>query len=340
MTRPLPPIPNYNNINSPSEIPASKRYFYNLLIPLHPKHPQPNQPHPSPLLSLSPLISMFSTTFHTLTTSVLQTYGSSLFSLYIRFNNISFPPFFLNKHSLSKHAHVRMIDWMFEVFSSYNSEPRTFYLSAHLFDLFLLKSPRLVSDSDIHLIGTSCIYIASKMEDIFPLQMKHIKTSIAHDKFNESEIISMERQILQTINFDVVYISTFDYICLILSDFYICSRENISSFNIKQHLISIEHICVYLSILICYNENLASYSNVLKAVCCFVLSFHILKSKSDYCLTSAEERFIKNWIGFVLKRVPHSKEDASRLFNEIISFYNKAKLVQTISPNLNKRFSL
>ena len=332
MTRPLPPIPNYNNVRSPSEIPTNKRYFYTLLIPHQPKQQKQNLSSPS--------ISIFSTPFHTLTTSILHTYGSSLFSLYIHFNNISFPPFFLNKHSLSKHAHIRMIDWMFEVFSNYNSEPRTFYLSAHLFDLFLLKSPHLISDNDIHLIGITCIYIASKMEDIFPLQMKHIKTSIAHDKFSESEIISMERQILQTINFDVIYISTFDYICLILFDFYICSLNNINTCNIKQHFISIEHICIYLSILICYNEHLTSYSNVLKAICCFILSFHILKSKRDYCITNAEQHFIKNWIGFILKRIPHSKEDITKLFKEIISFYNEAKLVHTISPSLNKRFTL
>lgn len=340
MTRPLPTIPNYNDIHSPSQIPTNKRYFYNLLIPPqhHPKQQQKSQKQKQNLSS--PSISIFVSPLHTLTSSILQTYGSSLFSLYIQFNNISFPPFFLNKHALSKHAHIRMIDWMFEVFSNYNSEPRTFYLSAYLFDLYLFKSTHLISDSDIHLIGITCIYIASKMEDISPLQMKHIKTSIAHDKFSESEIIAMERQILQTINFDIIYISTFDYICLILTDFYICSLNTINTFNIKQHLISIERVCIYLSILICYNEHLTTYSNVLKAVCCFILSFHILKSKCDYSMTNTEQHVIKNWIGFILKRIPHSKHDITTLFNEIITFYNEAKVVHTISPNLNKRFTL
>ena len=54
-------------------------------------------------------------------------------------------------------------------------------------DNYLQKAQKKFNENDIHLIGMVSMYMASKMEDIIPLHMVHIKTKIGHDKFTKSE---------------------------------------------------------------------------------------------------------------------------------------------------------
>ena len=141
----------------------------------------------------------------------IEKYGREMFST-VKENESKFlvPINFMDRHSLTPSARERMVDWMVEVFSVYKCDPGTFELAVHIMDCYISKSQKILYDEDIHLIGLTCIYISSKVEDIIPLRMSHIVKSLGHMTFNEKEIMEKEREIIKTIDFDLFTAGTFD----------------------------------------------------------------------------------------------------------------------------------
>lgn len=79
---------------------------------------------------------------------------------------------------------------MMEVFQAFKCEQETYFLGVQLMDLFLYRLSQLkytdtVQKTELHLIGTTAIYIASKMEDILPLSVHTIVTSILHNEYSQ-----------------------------------------------------------------------------------------------------------------------------------------------------------
>lgn len=92
------------------------------------------------------------------------------------------------------------------------------------------------------------MYMASKMEDIIPLHMVHIKTKIGHDKFTKSEIIMMERDILKVLNWDIILITIYDVVKTFLSDFYVNNRNMINTLKLETICYDLEIISIFMQI--------------------------------------------------------------------------------------------
>ena len=75
-----------------------------------------------------------------------------------------------------------MIDWMIEVLTNFKCDDQTFFLSAGLLDRYFKNVNRRLLVEDLHSIGVTSMFLASKFEDIFPLKMKTIYEKIAHKK--------------------------------------------------------------------------------------------------------------------------------------------------------------
>lgn len=73
-----------------------------------------------------------------------------------------------------------MIDWMLEVFAAHNDI--TFFRAVLLLDTFL-KFSFNYQDNDMYRIGVTCIFIASKVEDIYHISLQTVVDVLAHNKF-------------------------------------------------------------------------------------------------------------------------------------------------------------
>ena len=75
-----------------------------------------------------------------------------------------------------------MIDWMIEVCGSFKCAERTWFLSVELFDRYLSKNRNIVSftNKDVHPIGIISMYLASKYEDIYPINSIVTSAKISH----------------------------------------------------------------------------------------------------------------------------------------------------------------
>lgn len=59
-----------------------------------------------------------------------------------------------------------MVDWMIEVLTNFKCDDQTFFLASSLLDRFLKNSSRGLEISELHLIGVTSMFVASKYEDI------------------------------------------------------------------------------------------------------------------------------------------------------------------------------
>ncbi len=173
--------------------------------------------------------------------------------------NISYCPNNLKKHKIEPEIRTKMIDWMVEVLSAYNSDPQTFSLSVQILDMFLAKTKNVLTNNDVHLIGICSMYIASKMEDIVPLRMNHVKSKISHNKFTEKEIKKKEKAILETINFEVINTSTYDFIRTFIFDFIHNNRSQIHRLEMFHHIDVFDNVAIFLSKLIYHCDEFNLY---------------------------------------------------------------------------------
>ena len=79
---------------------------------------------------------------------------------------------------------TKMVDFMIEVFSAFQSHTQTLFHAVTLMDLFIYKNFEKLENSQMHLIGVTCIYISSKYEDLAAMKLPTIVQSIAHNTFS------------------------------------------------------------------------------------------------------------------------------------------------------------
>ena len=89
----------------------------------------------------------------------------------------------LDGHDVTKEYRTKMTDWMVEVCTSFKCSRRSYFLSTQMFDHCLhrlAKTGQSLVNKDVHAIGVTSMYLASKYEDIYPLHSKVVSEKIAH----------------------------------------------------------------------------------------------------------------------------------------------------------------
>jgi hypothetical protein len=274
--------------------------------------------------------------------NLIEIYGPDIykFSLKLENSNSLFIPNFLARHNNIPNVYrTRIINWMFEIFSNYNSEPLSFYTSVSIFDKFLLKSQRTINDYEIQLIAMCCIFISSKLEDIIPLHMIHIKKNIGHNLYKEIEISHTEIEILNTLNFDVFCVTSYHFIKNFLYDFVINNRNLINKFNLNKFVDSLEKICLYVNKIVLINTKFLKYKCSLIAISVIVISFDILRSNSK-TLKKENENFLKQWIIFLIKESEYSNKLINHVYAKIVEYLNNAdEILENNAPKIKEEGS-
>lgn len=68
----------------------------------------------------------------------------------------------LKNHQITAHLRAKMVDWMIEVLSSYKMSEESFFRSVRYMDKFFKNSQKKLQVSDLHLIGVTSMFTASK----------------------------------------------------------------------------------------------------------------------------------------------------------------------------------
>lgn len=95
-----------------------------------------------------------------------------------------------------------LVDWLIEVHTRFHLLPETLFLAVNIIDRFL--SEKVVQLDRLQLVGITAMFIASKYEEVLSPHVENFKR-IADDGFSEAEILSAERFILTTLDYDLSY---------------------------------------------------------------------------------------------------------------------------------------
>ncbi|KAM4597466.1 G1/S-specific cyclin-E1 [Fundulus diaphanus] len=110
-------------------------------------------------------------------------------------------------HMLEKHPHLQpkmraiLLDWLMEVSEVYKLHRETYHLAQDYFDRFM-ATQRNIYKSTLQLIGITCLFIAAKVEEMYPPKV-HQFAYVTDEACTEVQILSMEIIIMKELNWSL-----------------------------------------------------------------------------------------------------------------------------------------
>jgi len=141
---------------------------------------------------------------------------------------------------------------MVEVLTSYKCSDQTFFLAVNTMDLFLQKTKIVQETANLHLLGVTSMFMASKYEDIYSLRLKVIHEKIAHKKLSPEQIKQMEMEVLSTLEYKMTNVTLYEFIMNAL--FQLNLKETISA-KLYNYLL---RVSVYLAKAVVHDYDLIS----------------------------------------------------------------------------------
>jgi hypothetical protein len=222
---------------------------------------------------------------------------------------------FLISHKITERMRTRMVDWMIEVLSNYHCDESTFFESVNLMDRYFkscCEKEQILQPVELHLIGVTSMFIASKYQDIYPLRLRIMQDKIAHRKLSCDDIKNKEDEITKNLNYIVgvptmwdfinIYIEEIFYVKFnkhhidsnVLCDFYDikeCENEEekkigkfINKLYTKNMINLLNYVCVYLAKMNCHDYNLMQKKPSLLAASTIFVAIKICEqiNKEEY----------------------------------------------------------
>jgi len=151
-----------------------------------------------------------------------------------------------------------LVDWLVEVAEEYKLQTETLYLAVSYIDRFL--SYMSVQRAKLQLVGTACMFIASKYEEIYPPDVGEF-VYITDDTYNKRQVLRMEHLVLKVLGFNLSAPSSH----LFVSQFGQMSKTDEKT----------QHLAMYLNELsLMSGENFLRYTPSLVAAASLALARH------------------------------------------------------------------
>ncbi|XP_068882914.1 G1/S-specific cyclin-E1 isoform X2 [Aphelocoma coerulescens] len=110
--------------------------------------------------------------------------------------------FYMQRHpQLQPKMRTILLDWLMEVCEAYKLHRETFYLAQDFFDRFMATQQDVVKTL-LQLIGVTSLFIAAKLEEIYPPKL-HQFAYVTDGACTEDEIITMELIIMKALNWNL-----------------------------------------------------------------------------------------------------------------------------------------
>ncbi|XP_075682048.1 G1/S-specific cyclin-E2 [Rhinoderma darwinii] len=119
-----------------------------------------------------------------------------------------------NHCSLNDDMRSILLDWLIEVSEVYSLHRETFYLAQDFFDRFMLTQ-KSVSKNMLQVIGVTTLFIASKLEEIYPPKL-HEFAYVTDGACSEDDIIEMELIILKALKWELSPVTAITWLNLFL----------------------------------------------------------------------------------------------------------------------------
>ena len=241
--------------------------------------------------------------------------------------NVEIPPEnFIARHQFNPILRRKLVDWMIEIFYKLDSDENTFFAAVRIMDKFIWKCPSIITEKSIYKVGVTCIYIASKTYDYYPIKMKELIHKISHDSLQEQIVKKLEGMILTAINFDIMSPGPSEFIQFLLYDLYMNNKGIISRYRLR-NIIDIVENCAIWTAKMCYHfEKYSSKSPNHIAVACLFIGYEMAKDNKH--LNSNEKEFFVEWLEYLLQKIGINEEGKNyinNLYKDIYQTFIKFK---------------
>lgn len=132
--------------------------------------------------------------------------------LYLREAEVRFRPnasYMRKQPDISSNMRSILMEWLVEVADEYKLQSQTLYLGSSYVDRFLSRMS--VTRSKLQLLGTAALYLAAKLEEIYPPELKDF-VYITDDTYSKRQVVKMEQVILQCLDFHLVSPTTHTFL--------------------------------------------------------------------------------------------------------------------------------
>ncbi|KAH9258883.1 hypothetical protein BASA81_002947 [Batrachochytrium salamandrivorans] len=106
-----------------------------------------------------------------------------------------------------------LLDWMFEVSQEYGLKRDSVHVAINFVDQYLGK--RAVESSSLQLVGVSCLWLGSKMEEIMPPPITDFSSATA-EAYSVAQIIDMELEIARCLDWNLVPCTAYSFVSTFL----------------------------------------------------------------------------------------------------------------------------
>jgi len=114
-------------------------------------------------------------------------------------------PFYLKRHcNIEPQMRAILLDWLVEIAYAYRLHRETLHLAVEYMDRFLTCCKQQMRVDRLQLIGMTCLFLAAKVEEIYPPKLKELASHMeSYSNNNEDAISQFELFILKTLNWQI-----------------------------------------------------------------------------------------------------------------------------------------
>ena len=198
-----------------------------------------------------------------------------------------------------------VVEWLSYINHYFNQSNETLFMCINIMDRYISK--KKISLEIYQLVGISSFLIASKYEDIDSPPIDKL-IYISKNIYSHNDIISMEKDILSVLNYDIFSVSAYHF----FSYFYTISETNNKRLFHLGHLIL--EICLLNIDIMSYKQSLVAFASILIAKKCLQIKGRSNNIKLFYNYGEKEIIEIQKKIILFLSKIVYS--DSKNLIME------------------------
>lgn len=167
-------------------------------------------------------------------------------------------PAYLKRHlNIEPQMRAILLDWLVEISYAYRLHRETWYLAVEYMDRFMTCSKQQMRVDRLQLIGMSALFLAAKVEEIYPPKLKELASHMeSYSANNEDAIAQFELFMLKTLGWEISPVTANTWLMTYLQ---IASINYYSIINQDHHNERVHNTNMVMPLNIYKNSNLTKF---------------------------------------------------------------------------------
>jgi Sec-independent protein translocase protein TatA len=251
----------------------------------------------------------------------LPDYRQSIFEHLKSVEHIYAPKMNFMEHQSDINSAMRtiLIDWLIEVADEYKLIDETLFLCVQYIDRFL--STVNVTRAKLQLLGTTCMYIAAKYEEMYPPALEEF-SFITDNTYETKHILRMEQIIIKMLNFSLSGPTSYVFL-----QYYLTHLKPIDNNDDHKSVTMLSKYFCNLTLL--HDRPFSSYRSSLIAASCLLLAIRLLNQ--DLNLDSL-------WSNIYIQLTTYTQYDLHECTLALAEIHSKTHFQDKITSSLLRRY--